>query len=366
MHLADIAPSIFASLGLHDYHGRSHFDVSPSGRECLFIIDGLGAQAAKEYADYIPAIRSFQQFAAVETAFPSTTATSLTTLMTGELPGVHGMLGYMVRVPRSDGRILNALKWDERVDPEIWQPVPTLFEKARDHGISVSHIAAKRYEKSGFTRAAFRGANYRGANELASLVKQTKSSLKKSPSFAYVYANDLDVAGHSDGVGSQKWVAALEYVDQIAASLVAHLPQGTRIWLSADHGMVNAQEKIILGENNPLLTGVSAIAGETRARHLYLDSTHEPISEKVAHTMREFLGERADVFTRNQAIEAELFGKTVSQDSSDRMGDLILIAQGAMVLIDPARQKKESDMVGHHGGLTDIEKLVPLAMHEIS
>ena len=68
------------------------------------------------------------------------------------------MMGYTVRVPRSSGRVLNSLKWDERVDPEIWQPVPTLFQRATAAGITVSHVAAKRYEETGFTRAVFRGA----------------------------------------------------------------------------------------------------------------------------------------------------------------------------------------------------------------
>ena len=366
MHLADIAPSIFASLGLPDSRGRNSFDSSPAGRECLFIIDGLGASAAKEYAEHIPTIRNFKQFASAQTAFPSTTATSLATLMTGELPGAHGMLGYTVRVPRSGGRILNALKWDERVDPEVWQPVPTLFERGNAAGIEVSHIAANRYEKSGFTRAALRGAHYRGANELSDLVKETKNALKKSPAFAYVYANELDVAGHSDGVGSAKWLAALSYVDQIAASLVAHLPKGTRIWISADHGMVNAQEKIIMGNGNPLLTGVSEVAGETRARHLYLSESHVHEPDAVAHLMRDFLGDRGDVMTQAEAIEAGLFGATVTQDARDRMGDIILIARDSVVFLDKAREKQETSMVGHHGGLTEIEKLVPLAMHQIN
>ena len=83
--------------------------------------------------------------------------------MTGQLPGVHGMLGYTVRVPRSDGRILNALKWDERSRPEVWQPVTPLFQRAMEAKCFGSHIAAKRYEGSGFTRASICGAHYRGA-----------------------------------------------------------------------------------------------------------------------------------------------------------------------------------------------------------
>lgn len=367
MHLADIVPSIFASLGLPDTHDRIGSSESPAGLECLFLIDGLGADVIEDYAQYLPTISGLTYFAPVESAFPSTTVTSLTTLMTGELPGTHGMLGYTVRVPRSGGRILNALKWDERVDPRVWQPVPTLFERAQRHGIAVSHVAAKRYENTGFTQAAFRGAHYRGANILAELVEQTKISLRQAPAFTYVYLNDLDVAGHSDGMGSEKWLAALNFVDHAVANLIDHLPSGTRFWLTADHGMVNVDEKVILGFENPLLDGLVTIAGEPRARHLYFEDRHLTGfgPNEIANRWRDFLGERVDVFTHDEAVKAELFGAWVSEDAHDRMGDLIVIARGGLVLIDPERRAKESAMVGHHGALTEAERFVPLGVLEI-
>jgi len=362
VHLAEIAPSIFAGLGLADSQDTLGLGESPHGRECLFLIDGLGEQALIEYAQYAPTLSSLVSRGPILTAFPSTTVTSLTTLMTGALPGAHGMLGYTIRVPRSGGRILNSLKWDERVDPYTWQPVPTFFERAKTHGISVSHVAAKRYEGTGFTSAAFRGAEYRGANILTEMVEQAALSLKKSPSFTYVYVNEVDVAGHSDGVGSDKWLGALSYVDLVAASLIAKLPRGTRMWITADHGMVNAQEKIIMGRENSLLEGISLVAGEPRARHLYLDDDHLTGAgpDEVAFRFREFFGDQIDVYTRKQAIEAELFGKEVTEASHDRMGDVIAVPGEAIVLIDPLRADLESAMVGHHGAMTDAEKLVPL------
>ncbi|MEY4967335.1 MAG: hypothetical protein RIQ73_34, partial [Actinomycetota bacterium] len=298
----------------------------------------------------------------------STTATSLATLTTGVLPGVHGMLGYTVQVPRSGGRILNALKWDERVDPINWQPVATLFERAMAEGIHVSHVAAKRYENSGFTRAVFRGAEYRGANVVADLIAQTKDALRKTPSFVYLYVNDLDLAGHSDGVGSEKWLAALAMIDQMLASLMKEMPQGTRIWLTSDHGMINVGEKIIIGLDNPLLENIAVIAGEPRARHLYLKPDHDSFAARsnVASVWQEFLGDRADVFTREQVITNNLFGDVVSADSLDRMGEVIAVAKGGAVLIDPARIEKESAMVGHHGADSEIETQVGLLTTTLS
>jgi len=355
-------PSIFSSLGLATATDLIGAGESPSGRELLFLVDGLGADVLAKYSSAAPTLLSLVVHAKVQTSFPSTTATSLATLTTGQMPGAHGMLGYTVQVPRSGGRILNSLKWDERVDPVIWQPVPTLFERAMAAGITTTHVAAKRYENSGFTRAVFRGANYRGANVTSDLLSETVEALKASPSFVYLYVNDLDSAGHSDGVGSDKWLAALASIDQLVASLVAQVPRGTRIWVSADHGMINVGEKVVLGLDNDLLTDITVIAGEPRARHLYLGEkadSEQAVNDVIAR-WQEFLGDKVVMHSRASAITSGLFGTEVSADAADRAGDVIAIAQGEVVLLDPERADKEGEMIGHHGGDSEIESSVPL------
>ena len=366
MHLSQVTPSIFSSLGLDSAVDHLNVGISPNGRELLFLIDGFGFDTLSQYADVMPTMSRMFNHGLVQTSFPSTTATSLATLTTGELPGVHGMLGYTVQVPRSGGRLLNALKWDERVDPENWQPVETLFQRASAIGISVTHVAAKRYENSGFTRAVFRGAEYKGANVVADLVSETKQALQKTPSFVYLYVNDLDNAGHSDGVGSDKWIAALSAIDQMVSQLMKEVPKGTRIWVTSDHGMINVEEKIIIGQDNPLLTGVSVIAGEPRARHLYLDSDSAQARVDAASLWQQYLQEKALVLTREEAISSDLFGAQLSADAVDRMGEVIAIARGGLVLLDPERADKEGAMVGHHGSDSEIESQVGLLTTTLS
>ena len=354
-------PSIFSGLNLGDTQDFLGCGESPTGRELLFLIDGFGADVIGRYGEFAPTLSSLISFQKIHTSFPSTTSTSLATLTTGAMPGSHGMMGYTVRVPRSSGRVLNSLKWDERVDPEIWQPVPTLFQRATAAGISVTHVAAKRYEETGFTRAVFRGAHYRGANITSDLIGETVAALQRSPSFVYLYVNDLDAAGHSDGVGSEKWLAALSNIDAMVTQLREKLPRGVRIWVTADHGMINVEEKIVLGVDNNLLDDIATIAGEPRMRHLYLaqDADLAPRADVIAR-WEELLGNKVKMFTRESAIAAGLFGSEVSLDAAERIGDVIAIAQGNLVLLDPERADKEGAMVGHHGGDSEIESTIPL------
>jgi len=357
--LAQLSNSIFASLGLSGISDDLGIGESPTGRECFVLIDGMGQEAIAQYASYFPIFNSFINKPALSSYFPSTTAVSLSSIGTGVLPGAHGMLGYTVRVPRSGepGRLLNSLKWDERVDPVIWQPTPTLFERATKEGIAVTHVAAKRYEGTGFTQAALRGATYLGANQIDDIVAGAAQALAQPRSYAYVYINHLDAAGHDDGVGSEKWLTACQSIELLLAGLLNKLPKGTRIWVTSDHGMINVEEKLVLGQDNSLMQNVTLVGGEPRARHIYL---REGSENETAIAWREQLGNRASVYTRTEAIAAGLFGADVSLDSSERMGDLIAIAQGGTILIDPSRIPQESSMVGHHGGLESAETAIPL------
>jgi hypothetical protein len=315
-NLAALSNSVFSSLQVSGAVNELGIDENPGARECLLLIDGMGADLIAKYVSEFPIFK---------------------------------------------GRLLNSLKWDERVDPLIWQSVPTLFERAAQEGITVSHIAAKRYEGSGFTQAALRGAQYLGANQIEDIIANTVEAMKPSSSFSYVYINHLDSAGHDDGVGSEKWLLALLTVSELITGLRNRLPKGTRLWVTADHGMINVGEKIILGQDNNLMANVTLVGGEPRARHIYVRDG--AINETVA-IWREFLGDKADVFSRDEIISAGHFGPEVSLDSRERMGDLIAIAKGEMILVDPTRIKEESKMIGHHGGLEAIEVAIPLLSHQ--
>ena len=144
------------------------------------------------------------------------------------------------------------------------------------------------------------------------------------------------------------------------------VPKGTRLWITSDHGMINVEEKIIIGQDNPLLTGVSVIAGEPRARHIYLTEDSPQAREDAASLWQQYLREKALVVTREQAIASNLFGSVVNPDALDRMGEVIAIARGELVLLDVDRADKEGAMVGHHGGDSEIESEVGLLTTTLS
>ena len=61
MHLADITPSIFASLGLADAENRLEIAESPAGRELLFLVDGLGADVIMSFYYVVVLLKAQRQ-----------------------------------------------------------------------------------------------------------------------------------------------------------------------------------------------------------------------------------------------------------------------------------------------------------------
>ena len=351
--LKDVSRAIYQSLGLPL---TAPISLTPSkGIEILFLIDGLGEQSLMEHAQWAPNISSMVSLGNLSSEFPSTTATSLTSVGTGLTPAEHGMLGYTVRIPYSDNRLLNALKWDSRVDPVIWQSHETLFEQGKRHRINAFNISSERYAGTGFTEAALRGATFLGANTFQRMIEQLRFAMKSTSTFIYLYINDIDAAGHEFGVGSQEWIDALVLADDFVGMLKENLPSGARLTVTADHGMLNAREKIMI--DGSLMRDVLLIGGEPRARHLYVADDR---AQQVQSAWQEKLGASVEVLLKSEALERELFGAHASPQAIERMGDVIAIPGEQIVLIEPARKHLEGAMVGHHGGLTEIERAIPL------
>ena len=117
--LSDLSQSVFSTLGVQGTSNPLGISTNPGQRECVLLVDGMGRNALELCKKEMSVFGQLTSFALLTATFPSTTSTSLTSFGTGVEVGVHGMVGYTMRVPHSGTRerLLNALKWDERVDP---------------------------------------------------------------------------------------------------------------------------------------------------------------------------------------------------------------------------------------------------------
>jgi Uncharacterized proteins of the AP superfamily len=127
--LADLSSSMLASLDPDAPESQNVLGLPSTRRACLLIVDGLGWELLRDHPAVAPFLSELARNSRPITAgFPSTTVTSLGSICTGQPPGQHGILGYQVMIP-GENRLLNGLRWDSRIDPRQWQPLPTVYER---------------------------------------------------------------------------------------------------------------------------------------------------------------------------------------------------------------------------------------------
>jgi hypothetical protein len=358
--LADLSESLLGSLGVPG--AANVLGLPQVSRVCLLVVDGLGWDLLRTHPSAAPFLSGLAERGCWLTAgFPATTVTSLGSLGTALPPGQHGLLGYQVRVPET-GRLLNALRWDNAVDPVKWQPGTTIFERAAAAGIAAIRVASGAFRQSGLSVAAMRGADYRSAETPGALVARAATAVAEQPrALAMVYTGDLDATGHAWGCTSAAWRYQLAHVDRLAEQLAGALPGGTALHVTADHGMVDvsADRRTDADAEPGLRAGVAVLGGEPRARHVY---ARPGAAEDVLAAWRDTLGDTAWVVSRAEAIAAGWFGP-VDLRLTDRIGDVVAAARGDSAVVATVREPRESALVGMHGSLTAGDQKVPLVSH---
>jgi len=354
--LAELADSLLASVG---GPGRNPLHLPRVRRACLLLVDGLGWELLRDHPAAAPFLSELAMNAGpLSAGFPATTSTSLTTLGTGLPPGQHGMLGYRVAVP-GENRLLNTLRWDERLDPARWQPHPTIYERAAAAGIGAYHVASRSFRNSGLTRAAMRGAAYRPADGIGALAAEAAAAAgEPGPLLVTAYHGDLDATGHTFGAGSDAWYYQLAHVDKLAEQLAGALPSGSALYVTGDHGMVDVapEDRIDFDALPALREGVALLGGDSRARHVY---AHEGAAADVVAAWRETLGSRAWVLSRDEAVKEGWFGP-VEPAMAARIGDVVAAAAGGCAIVATETEPRESALIGLHGSLASSDQLVPM------
>ncbi|CAM2883909.1 alkaline phosphatase family protein [Actinomyces slackii] len=387
--LADPGPVGSGSV-LSDAQARraaQAWGIAQSAPTVLVLVDGLGLEQLLERRGHAPTLRAWLAGAQADgrdprlsTCLPSTTAAAITTLGTTAPPGATGMVGYSVlspllgpslpagTVPHPD-QLLSLIAWQGAgLDPRAWQDVPCVFERLRtepqaeppDEPLAVS-IGPARFAGSGLTEAGLRGARHVGADRLENRPALAARALRQGAPLVYLYVGELDHAGHLHGWRSPQWLTRLEHLDAAMADLERRVPPGTRIILTADHGMVDtdASHRIDLSAEPDLARGIVAVAGEPRFTHLHVADSDPDLAERVAKRYRQALGDRAAwVGTREQV--GALMGP-LGERARGVVGDVVVVMDGAWVLVDPRVHAPAAiAMPGVHGGLTRAETGIPL------
>ncbi|WP_232820406.1 alkaline phosphatase family protein [Brachybacterium sp. YJGR34] len=362
---ADLLPAPFAEGGrpaLLDVL-RPLVEAPQEGRDLVVLLDGVGADLLAEHRALTPTLRRLAaQTDRIRTVAPATTASAMVSLHTGLPPLQHGVLGYLTHDPAS-GRAVNQISGDRGVDPRQWMPEPTLVESGVRRAVQV---APAKHAGSHLSGVAYRGWEFLGHGR-GDRIEAVRTALHRAgpDGLVHLHVDDVDHAGHHHGVDSEAWRTALADVDALVGSLLRRVPRGTRVHITADHGMVDtaAELTVDLADHPALQVLLADVTGEARALSLHAIPGQDAAAE-LAERMRALLGERALVLDRPQLLAAGVYGPAgspVPPRVEGRLPDVLALARGRWGVDDFSRRPETaSRLVGVHGSLTPAESWVPL------
>jgi predicted AlkP superfamily pyrophosphatase or phosphodiesterase len=317
----------------------------------VLVLDGVGWHQLQRRAALAPTLTGMEG-GPIRTVLPTTTATALTSITTGTPPGLHGVVGYRIPV---DGEVLNILRWTTRrgdareaIPPAKIQTLPCFG------GQHPPAITRTEFQRSGFTGAHLDGIRFRGWRLASTLVTEVADLTGRGEPFVYAYYDGVDKVSHEYGLGAH-FDAELAAADRLVADVLASVPAGTAVVVTADHGQVHVGQ-----DATPLAPEVASHVelqtGEARFRWLHAVPGHQSAlleSAEAAH------GDRAWVRTRDQMIDEGWFGPVVTDAARERYGDVALVARGTAAFTEPT-DTGPYHLVGRHGSATPAELDVPL------
>ncbi|MCB1917454.1 MAG: alkaline phosphatase family protein [Rhodocyclaceae bacterium] len=336
-------------------------------RLVLALFDGLGDH-------YLggPGASSAMRMArrsALTSVFPSTTASAVTTMMTGLSPATHGLNGWVCRGHDGVG---------------LFEPLPMIYHETckplrhpvrrrrlfpyrslyQGLGCTAFVISPAWLIDSDFSRHHSRGAAVAGYSALDEVPELLAFALERlgPRGLVYLYFPQFDATAHDFGMASAQLQQIFGELDDCFAALAACCEAGDATLLAtADHGLIDAPEAemICLGAE-PAIASMLAMPlwGERRAAFCALRPGMEAAFREAIEAR--WPG-RIDVLSGAQVIDAGLLGPgRPHRDLDVRVGDLLLLPRGGGTVVDAAAPQEVHRLVAVHGGLSAQEMSVPL------
>ncbi|PKO68514.1 MAG: phosphodiesterase [Betaproteobacteria bacterium HGW-Betaproteobacteria-14] len=336
----------------------------------LLVIDGLGYDYLLRHGAGGALHRHLHS--RLTSVFPSTTASAVTTYLSGLAPQQHALTGWHMYFseldaiaavlplrPRGAG-LFDALPG--ALPLQLFGHAPFVDRIARRATIvSPQSIAGSDFNLYHSGRAAVRG--YR---TLAELFGQVEARLRASaaPTYIYAYYAELDTLAHIHGVGSDQLAAQFAQLDAAFGDFLATIADTDTVVLAcADHGFIDSppERQIELAQHPELAATLARpLCGERRVVYCYVKPDKET---RFVDYVQDVLGECADLYSGSELIAQGWFGPGEADPRlAARIGDYVLVMRENWTLRDWVEGEKRYKQLGVHAGVSADEMHVPFVL----
>ncbi|MBX3646250.1 MAG: alkaline phosphatase family protein [Rhodocyclaceae bacterium] len=336
----------------------------------LLVIDGLGYDYLLRHGAGGALHRHLHS--RLTSVFPSTTASAVTTYLSGLAPQQHALTGWHMYFseldaiaavlplrPRGAG-LFDALPG--ALPLQLFGHAPFVDRIARRATIvSPQSIAGSDFNLYHSGRAAVRG--YKTLTELFGQV-EARLRASTAPAYLYAYYAELDTLAHIHGVGSDQLAAQFALLDAAFGNFLAAIADTDTVVLAcADHGFIDSppERQIELAQHPDLAATLARpLCGERRVVYCYVKPDKET---RFVDYVQDVLGECADLFSGSELIAQGWFGPGEADPRlAARIGDYVLLMRENWTLRDWVEGEKRYKQLGVHAGVSADEMHVPLIL----
>jgi hypothetical protein len=343
-------------------------EVAKYRQVALIVVDGLGYDFLTRVSP-IGGLNALLR-GSITSVFPSTTASAITTFLTGVAPQQHGLTGWHMYF-RELGAVLAVLPGVPRyggcnlrlagIDVRRFFGHQPVFDRlpVESHVVAPQSIIRSDFNLAHQGRASL--SPFKTREQFFEAIGQGLQPTGERK-FVYGYWSELDHLSHAKGPHSSDVLAHFtEWAEQFMALTRALAGSDTLFVVTADHGFIDSDESHTIAlEDHPVLADslILPLCGEGRAAFCYVKPT--AVSAFEGYILRE-LADAVTLYRSSTLLEQGWFGiGAPHQRLAERIGDYVLLMKDNYVIRDRLQSERKQQFLGVHGGVSAREMRVPL------
>lgn len=354
--------------GYAPLNGLSSAEVGAYRNVVLIVVDGLGYEYLIRQ-DRGSFLRQHLR-GRMTSVFPSTTATAITSFLTGLAPQQHGLTGWHMYF-KELGAVLSVLPGVPRYGGIPLGKCGIEAEKFFGHVPIFNRIplpcyivSPRRIAHSDFNLAHQGRAELRDFDTIEEFFGVIVRTLRKDVhrKFIYAYWSELDHIGHENGSASPEAEQHLAELDSAFEAFFGNIAgSDTLLIVAADHGQIDTspERAIELDDHSELNEClILPLCGERRAAYCYVKSGE---AQRFERYVQDNLAAYLELHLSRDLLASGCFGSgTPHPRLTERIGDYMLIMKENYVIKDWLPGERPYRQIGVHGGMSPEEMFVPL------
>lgn len=342
--------------------------LAEAQRVVLLVIDGLGTEVLQAQAP--GSVFDRARVRDLTSVYPPTTASAVTTLLSGQAPRQHGLTGWFMHF-RELGAVTAVLPFMPRYGRKTLTDAGAAITSVVDCASFFATIPQASQTlmpaaicDSDFSRRLGGPATripYQSLEDFAAVLGDICRG-KSDAAFTYAYWSEFDYLCHVHGPSGEEPAHHLAELDRALAPVFdACAAHGTVLLAVADHGFIDsgADERIDLAQHPELAAMLTLpLCGEPRTAYCYVRAACVHDFERY---VADVLGDKVRAVRSEQLIEEGWFGPGQSHpELAARIGDYTLQMRERYTISDRIAGERELRLNGVHGGTSAAEMFVPL------